>query len=134
VLGYLGRVAHELGDDERARLLHQQNLRLHRDSGDMPGIARCLYGLAGLAAARRHFEQASRLLGGASRLTEASSWATAGDHDHEHAERAARAHLGEAAFTSAWAAGRSRALEKTIGDALAEETSAPTNATVSLRP
>jgi non-specific serine/threonine protein kinase len=124
-LGYLGRVTHELGNDERARLLHQESLRLNRDSGDMPGIARCLYGFADLAAAHRRFDRAARLLGGASRLAEARGWATADDDDHKRAERAARGHLGDAAFASAWAAGRNRALEETIGEALADEASDP---------
>jgi hypothetical protein len=41
--------------------------------------------------------------------------------DHGHASNAARAALGEDAFTTAWAVGHAMSLEEAIADALGDE-------------
>jgi predicted ATPase/DNA-binding CsgD family transcriptional regulator len=126
-LGDLGDVSHALGDDAAARGLYAQSLAVWQELGDERGIAQGLEGVAILAAATSRPEQAVRLLGAAhamrERITEPSSPSRRASL--ERLLDAARAALGEAAYTRAWAAGRAMPPDQAVAEALADRESAP---------
>jgi non-specific serine/threonine protein kinase len=117
----LGYAARDRGDEARAAELFTEVLTLFSDLGDRRLIAMALDGIAGLATAWGHAEQAVRLFGAAAALREASGLAL------DPAIRAAygrdvttvRAALGEDAFLSGWAAGASLPLHVVSAEAMA---------------
>jgi predicted ATPase/class 3 adenylate cyclase len=119
-LSALARLALYRGDSDRAVALLEESLSRHHAVGSRWMIAVCLDGLAGVSLARGEPERAARLLGAEDTLWEAagsSVWLTIrGDHDRCMA--AARAELGESAFSTAWAEGRAMNVEQAIGYAL----------------
>jgi non-specific serine/threonine protein kinase len=60
-LHFLGNLALDLGDGQRARVLYQASLALRRDMGDRPGVAASLNGLGLVAADEGDYENAQRL-------------------------------------------------------------------------
>ena len=117
----LGQVAQYQGEHARATALFKESLSLRQQEGEKEGIAEALAGLAGVAAATRQPERAARLFGAAETLRHAIH------HDIRRQNREpydlylplARAQLGEAAFSKAWAEGRAVTLEQAIHYALA---------------
>jgi non-specific serine/threonine protein kinase len=116
VLLSLGDVARAEGDRARARQLLQESLATTVEAGERLGIARALNALAHLAMDEGEAERAVRLAG-----AEARERQTRGTRGWPVEERrragwlaAARVVLGDAAFESAWAAGRAMTREQAI--------------------
>ena len=112
----LGRVAEANGDTTGAWAYFAESLALRRAQAHRPGIAASLAGLARVAAVDREHERATRLLAAVAALREAGGVAMAPD-EHGHDERVlarARAFLGQAAFSAAWAAGRATPMERML--------------------
>jgi hypothetical protein len=118
----MGREAHGQGEYEAAWALLEESLAIFRELGDKEGIAQNLEGLAALAVARAQLVRAARLFGAAEGLREAmgAPLRSADRAEHDRSVAAARAALGEEAFTAAWAEGRAMSLEHTVILALAE--------------
>ncbi|GGV16163.1 SARP family transcriptional regulator [Actinomadura cremea] len=111
VLAELGFVAELRGDAERALALHRDGLASARRIGDPRAVALALEGVAGARARAGRPAEAARLLGEAAALR-ASVGAPLPDAERGDVERvaaAARAALGEAAFTAAFTAAFDRA-------------------------
>ncbi len=92
-----------------------ESLELHEANDDPWGQVLCLEGIAYVAAARRRFERAARLLGAAAALREriaAPVWPTE-RADHDRVLAAVRQGLGEA-FDAAWNAGRAGSREDSV--------------------
>jgi hypothetical protein len=106
-LSRLGTVAHEQGDDGRAKALYEESLALRRALGDNHGMAECCEGLARVAVAQQHLEYAAQLLGAAAALREVSGAPLAPRERvwYAHEVATVRTGLGEAAFAAAWAMG-----------------------------
>ena len=127
VLHNLGHVAQHHAEHARATALFKESLSLRQQEGEKEGIAEALAGLAGVAASTRQPERAARLFGAAETLRAAI---------HQDIRRQnrepydlylplARAQLGEAAFSQAWAEGRAVTLEQAIHYALTEPATLP---------
>lgn len=152
ILGNLGNIALELGDYERARFLYQESrnegtcwANLARKQGDYreatrqwkiyltrqsevnnrTEIAASLEGLAGSIAELGDAERAAHLFGAAHALREEIHSAVQPHNrkDYDRGVDAARASLGEEAFTAAWEEGRAMTLEQAIEYALQDEAS-----------
>jgi predicted ATPase/class 3 adenylate cyclase len=138
----LGYVALRQGDVQHAHAHFQASLQLFLLMGIKRGIAECLVGLAGVAAALasthqaaperreaqsaavnwRRAESAARLLGSASALRAANdSLMWPADHvEHERIVAEVCALLGESALGMAWAEGRAMTIEQAIAYAVDE--------------
>jgi predicted ATPase/DNA-binding CsgD family transcriptional regulator len=130
----LGHVAQHHGEHARATGLFKESLSLRQQEGEKEGVAEALAGLAGVAAATQQPERAARLFGVAEKVRDAIH------RDIRRQNREpydlylplARAQLGEAAFTKAWAEGRAVTLEQAIHYALAEPATLPEATAASL--
>jgi non-specific serine/threonine protein kinase len=123
-LRYLGDLAQGSGDLDVARERYRESLALAQERGDPRLTTDALEGLAGLTAARGQAERATRLHGAAAALREQLGGAVV-PWEHPSRERdlaAARAALGPAAFSSAWAAGAALPLAAAVAEALADVT------------
>ena len=116
----LGDIARDEGSSTRAAALYREGLSLAmKDDYNKLGVGRCLLGLARIARRSRQFWRAAQLLG----ATEAQLNI---DRDLDPLDRAEyerdvadiRAHLGEEAFTTALAEGRTTPVEQVISNAL----------------
>jgi len=118
----LGEVALAHGDPVHATARYAESLALFRDLGDKGGMAWCLAGLGSVAALGGQLERAARLWGAAEAQREAigARPAPAARLTYERALATARAQLGEAAFSAAWAAGQAMPLEQAMTEALGE--------------
>ena len=118
-LNNLGDVATCLHDYVSAQTLYTESLALFHELGDRSGMAYCLEGLASASATDAPVPAAS-LWGASERLREelGSPLSPTERSDQEQRVTAARAALGEAAFATAWAAGRALPLEQVIALAL----------------
>jgi tetratricopeptide (TPR) repeat protein len=123
----LGQMALARGDLRRAATSLAEGLESSHQVGNRLGVARCLEGLAGVAAATIEDADASpirvgRLLGAASLLRDAlgSPVSSLDRVISERAEVAARSSLGEEPFAAAWAEGRAMTLEQVVAYALDE--------------
>jgi predicted ATPase len=112
----LGYVARHQGDTRRADTQFRQSLAMFRTLGNQRGIAECLAGLAGLESEGGRLERATRLLGAAQALLNASgaAWWPADRVEVESSRAAMRANLDEDAFAAAWGAGETMSLEGAI--------------------
>ncbi len=124
--GALGTLAADEGRYSEARRLWRTNLSENREMGHRRGIAACLDGCAYVLLAERPAQEsafrAARLYGAAEALREAigSPLPPSARAPHERSLAAARALLGEADFTAAWAEGRALTMEAAITEALSE--------------
>jgi predicted ATPase/DNA-binding SARP family transcriptional activator len=119
-LYHLGALARAQGDYDQAITLLREGMMLQRKHGDRLGIAGSLEGLAGVLLSRGTAKMAVRLFGAADRLREAIGaprW-TIDQEAWDDDTSAARAALGEAAFTEAWDAGRAMTTESAVELAL----------------
>jgi Tetratricopeptide repeat len=118
----LGPLAGDSDDEGRrsARALAQEPAARWLEQESTQGIAACLVGLAGAAAARGNPARAARLLAASEALLEAvqTRLAPAERLEAERHAAAARAQLDEATFAVAWAEGRAWSLEHAIAEAL----------------
>ena len=119
-LASLGSVACEAGEYARASRLYEESFELGRRMGLNHTILLCLEGLARVAVAQERMERAARLCGAAAALREDRGWPLppAKRAEHDRTVTAARAVLGEDAFTAAWAKGHALPLEEAIRDTL----------------
>jgi tetratricopeptide (TPR) repeat protein len=115
-LASLGSVAYEAGEYARASRLYEESLDLGRRVGLKHTILPCLEGLARVAAAQGRMERVARLCGAAAALREDTGWPLpeARRAEHDRTVAAARAVLGEDAFTAAWAKGHALPLGEAI--------------------
>jgi hypothetical protein len=121
-LASLGSVACEAGEYTRASRLYEESLELGRRVGLKHTILPCLEGLARVAAAQGRMERVAWLCGAAAALREDTGWplSPARRVEHDRTVAAARAALGEDAFTAAWAKGHALPLEEAIKDTLGD--------------
>lgn len=109
-LGDLGDLARDLGDHAQALGLYREALSRGRERTTTPGITYMIEAVGAVAVAFGHAERGARLLGAAEALRERTGLRFQVAENQvalEHAQANARAALGEEAFASAWAAGRS---------------------------
>ncbi|HEU5103349.1 MAG TPA: tetratricopeptide repeat protein, partial [Roseiflexaceae bacterium] len=116
----LGRVALREGAVERAVTLLSESLILARDQGIRLFVAERLEACGAAAIALGQASHAARLFGAAEALREAidAPLPPVEHADYERDVAAARSQLDEAAFATAWAAGRALTLEQAIAYAL----------------
>ena len=121
-LASLASVTCESGEYTRANRLYEESLDLGRRVGFKHTILPCLEGLARVAAAQGRMERTARLSGAAAALREEAGWPLppAKRAGHDRTVTAARAVLGEDAFTAAWAKGHALPLEEAIRDTLGD--------------
>jgi predicted ATPase/DNA-binding CsgD family transcriptional regulator len=121
IRGHLGRLAQDAGDLAEAISQAQQSLAIYRDHRDMWGVVEQVNDLAALAAASGRQKEAAGLFGVVEALREAVGIPiTPADLEaHRRVVVAVGAALGEAAFATAWAAGRARSAEEAVAAALA---------------
>jgi len=118
-----GALALHQGKYERAAGFYKESLTLCRQMGIM-GIRwiveECLEGLAGVASAQGHHEQAARLFGAveALRIAIGLHRPFPDQADYEHRVASIRAAMEETAFAAAWAHGAEMAPEEAIEYAL----------------
>ncbi len=117
----LAEVAADAGEVLEARSRFGEALRLHREHQDAFGTGYCLIGLAQQAADHGQLTIGARLLGAIERLWELSGLSVAdGDRtSHPRLVETTRAELGEPAFATAWAGGRSMPTDRMLEEALA---------------
>ena len=115
VLAYLGRIKAHQGDFAGAHILLEESLTEARTLDDY-ARAFCLERLAVVVAAQGEHVWTARLLSVAESLREnrGTPVPPAERTDYEPAMAAARASLGEQAFASAWAQGRSMTFEQVL--------------------
>jgi predicted ATPase len=115
-----GRLARAQGDAARAASLFKESLIMRKKMGDKQGLAEALEGLASVAGRP---EKAAQLFGATQALREAigAPMPPVEHPDHDRAVAAARAQLGEAVFTAAWAEVQAMTVEKAIAQALENE-------------
>jgi predicted ATPase/class 3 adenylate cyclase len=115
-LSLLGKVEAARGDLAFARTLYEESLTMARELGQRELIATGLEGLARAIAAQGDPAQAARLWGMAEALREAigAPLHPVERADYEPAVTAVRGHLGEEAFVSAWAEGRTMTAEQVL--------------------
>ena len=120
VLDSQGRLARTRGDVARAASLFTESLILRKKMGDKQGLAESLEAMASVAASQP--EKAARVFGAAEALREAigAPVPPVERPDYDRAVAAARAQLGEVAFSSGWAEGRAMTLEQAMSCALKE--------------
>jgi DNA-binding CsgD family transcriptional regulator len=118
VLGKLADVAQARGDDARAAVLYRESLDFWWSQGEL-GAVEILTGLARLAAKKERPEGAVRLFAAAEAVQKrvGLTLAPALRAKNERALDAARAKLGEEAFTAVWAAGGNLPLEQAVAEA-----------------
>ncbi len=115
-LSLLAKVNVRQGDHVAASALYKESLALARETGYKLYSASCLEGLADVFVAQREVAWAARLWGVAEALREAISAPIPPVYraDYEQAVAAARTQLGEQAFASAWAEGRTLTPEQVL--------------------
>jgi predicted ATPase/DNA-binding SARP family transcriptional activator len=126
-----GLLAVRRGEPGARELLHEA-LRIHRDLGDRWRVASVLDDLAAAALAAQPSDpaQAARLLGAARQIRAAIGTAVAPCErtDHARTEAAARAALGEAAFTDLARAGAAGPLDEMLAAAGSPAAAVPPDA------
>jgi non-specific serine/threonine protein kinase len=116
----LGHVAQSRGAYASARRYFEESLISFWEQGNRVWIAGCLAGLAGVAAGEGALGRAARLFGASGAVIDAAGLTLdASDQaDIERSMATTRAALGEEAFVSGWACGRSMPLQHAISYAL----------------
>jgi hypothetical protein len=117
-LSHLARVVAFEGDYARACALYEQCLAIVKQVGFKIDIPIYLEGLAAVVAAQGALPWAARLWGTAEALREGMGAPIhpAYRADYERSVAAARSQLGEQAFATAWAEGRSMTLDQVLGE------------------
>jgi len=112
----LGDVMLAIGELDRAKAIYKESLALSQVENNIVGVIACLNGIAGVAAAHGEPLLAARIWGMAETQRSAVGvLISPGEHTHyERLVTAARVLIGERAFASAWAEGRTMTLEQTF--------------------
>jgi ATP/maltotriose-dependent transcriptional regulator MalT len=115
-LAVLGRIAIARGDLQEARAMYEESLAVAGEIGDTLILAPSLEGLAEVVATLGEFVWAARLWGAAEglRATIGLPISPVERIPYEQAVAAARARLGEKAFSAAWAEGRAISPEQAL--------------------
>lgn len=112
------------GEDERARNLLEEGLKLSAELGNEADVAHCLEGLASIVAAEGSIVRAARLWGAEETLLEKledAVYTYVPDRALHRSQVAARSELDEAAWTAAWTEGRAMSLEQAVEYTLEQE-------------
>jgi predicted ATPase/class 3 adenylate cyclase len=119
-LSALADVEVRQGNQQAARALYEESLAVAKAIGDTWAITSCFVGLARLVASQGELIWAARLWGTAEALREGLGTPLPPVYraDYERAVAAARTQLGEQAFATAWAEGRTMTLEQAVNEAL----------------
>ena len=119
----LGTLAVEQGEPDRAEWLLLEALRILRRFGDEDAVAECLDSLAGAAGARGEGRRAATLFGAAEAARERLCTPLRPVERDRYGRfvAASRRSTNEAAWTSAWRAGRSLSLDAASDRALSPE-------------
>jgi non-specific serine/threonine protein kinase len=114
----LGDVMLCQNDYRQALALYQQGLGCFWSIGDKAGVAHCLEGVAKTLYKRRDLKAMVRLYGAIAALRSAigAPLPLADRQEYESILAHAREQLGEAAYTSAWAAGQALSVEHVVGE------------------
>ncbi len=122
----LGTVALRRGDLDEAAAHYGKGLALSREVNEGWVTQDCLVGLAGVACALGYCRRAAQLFGAAEALRDTLGLrrVAADERDREQRVSAARAALGNEAFSVAWAEGRAMTLEQAVEIAIAPTESA----------
>jgi DNA-binding CsgD family transcriptional regulator len=117
-LSVLGKVIAAQGDYATARTLLEESCAISSASGEQWMLAACLVRLGEVAVAQQQYIWAAQLWGAAEVLRAAISIPILPvEHvDYENALSAARLHLGERAFATAWVQGRNKTPEQVIAE------------------
>lgn len=115
-LSHLANVVVSQGETNTARALFEQSLMLLREVGDKAGMASSLEGLARVIAAQGEPVKATLLWGAVESLRETlGAPIPSGEHaSYDSAVAAVRTQLGEKAFASTWAEGRTMTPEQVM--------------------
>ncbi len=122
-LSLLAQVTATQGDSVAARAFYEESLAKAKEGDYMHHIVSGLEGLASVVAAQGELTRAARLWGAATSLRETigTPLPPVERASYEQAVAATRAHLGQQAFSKAWAQGRSMTPEQALASP-AEET------------
>ena len=120
VLSNLADTARAVGDNHRALVSFVEALRAAQEVNDHTGIAWCLDGLASLGGLASAWEKSARLLGAAETIrgTTGTVIESVDRKQHDLTVAAVRAGLGNSAFETALAVGRSLLLDDAVAEAL----------------
>jgi len=112
----LGKVLAAQGDYPTARTLYEESLAISGELGEKWVVAQCLVGLGEVVAAQRQLAWAAQLWGVAEALRDAIDvpLPPVERTSYDRSVAATRAHLGEGAFATAWAQGRSMTPEQVL--------------------
>jgi predicted ATPase/transcriptional regulator with XRE-family HTH domain/Tfp pilus assembly protein PilF len=124
VLANLGHVLGSQGEQRLAATYYRESMALSWETGAKANLAECLEGLARLAGTQDEAVEATRLFGAAAviRETIGAPLSPVDLSTFVGSIAGARAALGDAAFTKAWAEGRAMRLESVV-DACREQES-----------
>jgi DNA-binding CsgD family transcriptional regulator len=119
ILSGIGFASVDLGDYPRALAALHESLRLGQARGNLSDLIDATEGLARLAAAAGQMAQAARFFGAAAARREAGGQPMAPIEIEQLAPsiRAARAALGEEAYTTAWAQGHALSPDEALAEA-----------------
>ncbi|MCD6033554.1 MAG: transcriptional regulator, LuxR family [Thermomicrobiales bacterium] len=135
-LGDLGNLARDQGDYARALALYREALELGRSHPGTRFVTEVIEAV-GIVAAAGQAERATRVLSASKAQRDRLGLRYRVREDQvalEHAVAAARADLGEAAFATAWAAGRALTPAQAIAEALDPLVPPPNTHGISLTP
>jgi tetratricopeptide (TPR) repeat protein len=119
-LSNLAHTARAVGDNHRALVSYVEALRAAQEVNDHTGIAWCLDGLASLGGLASAWEKSARLLGAAETIrgTTGTVIESVDRKQHDLTVAAVRAGVGNSAFETALAVGRSLPLDDAVAEAL----------------
>ena len=126
-LSQLARVVAFEGDYARARALYEQSLAIVKQVSNKFWTPYYLEGLAAVVAAQGELLWAARLWGAAEALRDGMGTPIPPAYraDYERSVATARAQLGEQAFATAWAEGRTMSLDQVLGEQGKAEVTTP---------
>lgn len=120
VLTGLGWVSLDRDDARQAQVCMRESLALFRDLGSKIDICLCIEGLGAVAGMRGEAARAARLFGAAQALREAMNidYAPLTERHYARHREAARARIGDSAWSAAWEEGHTLSLDQAIDKAL----------------
>jgi predicted ATPase/DNA-binding SARP family transcriptional activator/DNA-binding CsgD family transcriptional regulator/Tfp pilus assembly protein PilF len=119
-LANLARAAARQGRPAAALAQYREALAIYHELADQAGVAACLAGIGGILAGQGQLRRAVGLFGAAAARQAAAGAPPVRPAEYEPALATARARLGPAAATAAWAAGAAAAPEQAVAWAMTE--------------